>query len=139
MDLKDQIQKIIGGQKVAAVASVDEESGKALPAVRYMVTIGLDDLTLIGSTSKNSRKINQMKKNPNIALAFWEGGDFSNPYVLVKAKAEVHEDVETKRAFWSPMLEQHFKNPENPEFVIIKFLPYQIEYYHDMLMDVWTK
>ena len=49
MDLKDQILKLVGGQKVAAIATVDEESAQVLPAVRYMVTFGLDDLTLIGS------------------------------------------------------------------------------------------
>jgi general stress protein 26 len=139
MDLKDRILKIAGGQKVVAVATVDEESGQVLPAVRYMVTFGLDDLTLIGSTSRGSRKVQQMKKNSNVALTIWEGGDFSNPYVIMTAKAEVHENLETKKKYWNTELEKYFKNPDNPEYVVIKFMPSKIEYYHDMKMNIWTK
>jgi general stress protein 26 len=139
MDLKDQILKIVGGQKVAAVATVDEEAGQVRPAVRYMVTFGLDDLTLIGSTSRGSRKVQQIKKNSNVALTMWEGGDFSNPYVIVTAEAVVYEDLETKKKFWNPELEKYFMSPDNPEYVVIKFVPTNIEYYHDMKMDVWTK
>jgi general stress protein 26 len=36
-----------------------------------------------------------------------------------------------------PKLEQYFKTPENPDYVVITFAPQRIEYYHGMTMDVW--
>ena len=62
---------------MAAVATVQE--GK--PAVRFMALVGLDDLTLIGATMKSSRKVEQIKKNPEVALTIWSGKNFSDPYV----------------------------------------------------------
>jgi general stress protein 26 len=88
MSLKENILKVTGGERVAAVATVQE--GK--PVVRFMALFGLDDLTLIGATMKSSRKVEQIKKNPE---------------------------------------------PENPEYVVLKFVPQRIEYYHDMNMEVW--
>jgi general stress protein 26 len=133
MLLKESIFKVMGGQVVAAVATIRE--GK--PSVRYMSVIGLEDLTLIGTTRKASRKVEQIKNNPNVALAIWSGKDFGDPYVMIQGKAEIHEDLETKRKYWYPVMEPYFQKPENPDYVIVKFNPNGIEYYHDMKMDVW--
>ncbi len=133
MSLKESIFKAIGGQVVAAIATVNE--GK--PAVRHMALMGQEDLSLIGATRKDSRKVEQIKKTPDVALAIWSGKKFSDPYVMIQGQAKVHDDLETKKKFWSPMLEPYFQKPENPDYVVLKFIPKRIEYYHDMTMDVW--
>ena len=134
MSLKEDILKVTGGERVAAVATIQE--GK--PAVRFMALIGLDDLTLIGATMKSSRKVEQIKKNPEVSLTIWSGKNFSDPYVMIQGKALVHEDLETKKKFWNPKMEVYFQKPENPEYVVLKFVPQRIEYYHDMNMVVWV-
>ena len=133
MTLKEDIFKVIGGQVVAAVATIRE--GK--PSVRYMSIIGLEDLTMIGTTRKASRKVEQIRKNPDVALAVWSGKNFGDPYVMIHGRAEIHEDLETKKKYWYPVMEPYFQKPENPEYVVVKFKPSDIEYYHDMKMDVW--
>lgn len=133
MSLKENILKVTGGERVAAVATVKE--GK--PAVRFMALVGLDDLTLIGATMKSSRKVEQIKKNPEVALTIWSGKNFNDPYVMIQGKGIVHEDLETKKKFWNPKMEVYFQKPENPEYVVLKFVPQRIEYYHDMTMEVW--
>ena len=133
MSLKESILKVMGGQVVAAIATMQENK----PAVRYMAVMGLDDLTLIGATRKASRKVEQIKKNPDVALTVWSGKNFSDPYVMIQGSAKVHDDLETKKKFWSPMLEPYFQKPENPDYVVVRFTPRRIEYYHDMAMDVW--
>ena len=133
MSLKEDILKVTGGERVAAVATIQE--GK--PAVRFMALIGLDDLTLIGATMKSSRKVEQIKKNPEVALTIWSGKNFNDPYVMIQGKGNVHEDPETKKKFWNPKMEVYFQKPENPEYVVLKFVPQRIEYYHDMTMEVW--
>jgi general stress protein 26 len=133
MSLKENILKVMGGERVVAVATVQEYG----PSVRFMALFGLDDLTLIGATMKSSRKVEQIKKNPAVALSIWSGKDFSDPYVMIQGKGLVHEDLETKKKFWDKKLEPYFQTPENPEYVVLKFVPKRIEYYHDMNMEVW--
>lgn len=135
--LKDQIIEVIKGQKVAAVATIKEEKSQVLPAVRYMLTSGRDDLTLMAATTRRSRKVNQMRKNEKVSLTVWGGGDLGDPYVVISAKAEIHEDIETKRGFWLPGFDTIWKGPEDPEFIVIRFIPYLIEYCHGWKVDVW--
>ena len=133
MSLKEDILKVMGGEHVAAIATVQE--GK--PAVRFMALVGLGDLSLVGATMKDTRKVEQIKKNPEVALSIWSGKNYADPYVTILGKALVHDDLETKKKFWDPKLEQYFKTPENPDYVVITFAPQRIEYYHGMTMDVW--
>jgi general stress protein 26 len=135
MTLKDNILEVLRGEHVAAVATVTD----GRPAVRFMALVGQDDLSLIGGTMRSSRKVEQIRKNPEVALSIWSGKSYTDPYVLIQSKAEVHEDLETKKKFWDPKLEPYFRNPENPDYVVLKFVPQRIEYYHEMSMDLWER
>lgn len=137
MALKKQILDVIGGPHVAAVATLD---GKQ-PAVRFMVLSGFPDMTLVGGTMKVSNKVGQLKKNPDTALAVWSGKEFSDPYVEIKAKGAVHEDVATKKKYWNPMFEQYFKSADNPDFVVLVFTATEITYHGKNMssMEVWTR
>lgn len=135
MALKEKILAVMGGLHVSAVATITE--GK--PAVRFMALTGFDDLTLVGATMKDSRKVGQIKKNPEVALSIWSCKEFSDPSIVIQAKCTVHEDVAVKMRYWNPMYEQYFQNPENPVFVILKFVPQKIEYSHENTMEIWEK
>ena len=137
MALEDQIMEVIGAPQPAAVATLD---GKR-PAVRFMVLAGFPDMTLVGATMKATKKVKQLKKNPDAALAIWSGKEFSDPYVEIKAKGKVHKDVATKKKYWNPMFEQYFKTPENPDFVVLVFTANEITYHaKDMAsVDVWRR
>lgn len=139
MALEDEILGVIKGPKLSALATVIEESGQIIPAVRYMVTTGLDDLSLTAFTSASSRKISQIEKNPNVALTTRTEGDFASPYVAMRTKAEIFRDPEIKRRFWGPHLEKNVKNPEDPKYVAIRFVPSIIEYYGKGKVEVWKK
>ena len=92
MSIKEGILKVIGGEHVAALATVQE--GK--PAVRFLALLGMDDLTLIGATMKSSRKVAQIRKNPAVALSIWSGKNYADPFVMIQGRGSVHEDLETK-------------------------------------------
>ena len=95
MSIKEGIVKVIGGEHVAALATVQE--GK--PAVRFLALLGMDDLTLIGATMKSSRKVAQIRKNPAVALSIWSGKNYTDPFVMIQGRGSVHEDLETRRKF----------------------------------------
>ena len=84
MALKENIQKVIGGMHPAAIATIDQ--GK--PSVRFMVLTGFPDMTLVGATMKTSRKVAQLRKNPDTSIAIWSGKEYTDPYVTIQAKGE---------------------------------------------------
>lgn len=137
MALKENILEVMGGPHPAAVATLD---GK-LPAVRFMVLAGFPDMTLVGGTMKNSNKVAQLKKNADAALAIWSGREFSDPYVEIRAKGKIHEDVATKKKYWNPMFEQYFKSADNPDFVVLVFTATEITYHGRNMsgIEVWKR
>lgn len=137
MALKEQILEVIGGPHVAAIATLDG----TLPAVRFMVLAGFPDMTLVGGTWKASKKVEQLKKNDDAALSIWSGKEFSDPYVEIKAKGNVHEDIATKRKYWNPMFEQYFKSVDNPDFVVLVFTANEITYHGKNMasLEVWKR
>jgi|SRR5271157_2959987 len=137
MALKEKILAVTGGPHVAAVATIEE--GK--PAVRFMVLNGFDDMTFVGGTMKSTKKVAQLKKNPDTAVSIWSGKEFTDPYVIMKAKGEVHEDLATKKKYWNPMFEKYFKTVDNPDFVVLKFVASEIEYIGEGMtsMETWKR
>ncbi len=137
MELKEKIMTVIGGMHVGAVATIAGDQ----PAVRFMVFNGFDDMTLVTGTMKNTRKVEELKAHPTAAISIWSGKEFSDPYVGIRAKAEVHEDRETKEQYWSPMFEEFFKSPDNPDFVVLVFTAEMIEYYTPPVTEpkIWKR
>jgi general stress protein 26 len=137
MTVMEKILKVIGGPHPAAIATLD----KGMPAVRFMVLTGLPDMTLVGGTGTASRKVAQLRENPNAAIAIWSGKEFTDPYVRIRATGEVHEDLATKKKYWNPMFEQYFKKVDNPDYVVLVFTAEEIEYTDPptMSMETWRR
>jgi general stress protein 26 len=133
MKLEEKILGVMGGVHVGAVATIWD----GRPAVRFMALTGNEDLSLVGGTMKDSRKVEQIKKNPHAAISIWSCREFTDPYVVVEAEAHVHEDIPTKKRYWDPVWKDFFKSPENPEWVVLRFVPVSIEYYDREGMEVW--
>jgi general stress protein 26 len=137
MELREKILEVISGPHAAAVATLDGKN----PAVRFMLLKGFPDLTLVGGTMKSSRKVVQLKKNPDVAIAVWSGKEITDPYVEIQAKAKIHEDAETKKKYWNPMFIPYFKSVDNPEFVVLKFTASEVTYYIPSMRsrEVWKR
>jgi len=137
MALKEKILEVVGGPHVAAVATV----AGGLPAVRFMVLNGFEDMTFVSGTMKATRKVEQLRKNPNAAMSIWSGKEFTDPYVVIQARGEVHDDVKTKKKYWNPMFEQYFKSVDNPDFVVLVFTAREIEYHGPNMMEpeIWKR
>jgi general stress protein 26 len=88
---------------------------------------------------KSSRKVQQIREKPVVAISIWSGENYSDPYVVMESMTEVYEDMNMKKLFWNPNLEQYFQTPENPDYVVVKFVPQRIEYYGGMVMEAWER
>ena len=137
MELREKILEVIRGPHTAAVATLDGN----LPAVRFMLLNGFPDMTLVGGTMKSSRKVVQLKKNADVDIAVWSGKEITDPYVEIRARAEIHDDIATKKKYWNPMFVPYFRSVDNPDFVVLIFTANEITYYIPSMRsrEVWKR
>jgi general stress protein 26 len=137
MALKEKILEVMGGMHVGAVATIAGD----VPAVRFMSLEGHDDLMIVGATRKSSRKVEQIKNSPTVAISIWSCRTYTDPFVVIQAKAEVHDDMATKQKYWNEVRAQFFKTVDNPDYVVVMFTPQRIEYYEPAArkMEVWER
>ena len=101
------------------------------PRVRIVSPVVEDDMSIWVTTRSTSRKINQLRENPKICLAFVEPpeGDKS---VTVIGEAQIIPDLEKRRRTWklAPFdLYEHFPDgPDSDDFCLLKIIPKKIEW-----------
>lgn len=122
--LKKKILKVIGGMRLASLATVRDNK----PWVRFVVSYN-DDLILYISTFASSRKVKQIKKNPDVHLTI--GGSLANlkaPYVQVAGKANIRNDASIRQRCWHKYMNKYYSGPDDPEYVVLEVKPQIIEY-----------
>jgi general stress protein 26 len=106
------------------------------PRVRPVSPIIGDDMSIWITCFSSSRKVNQIKQNHKICLAFVEqpNGDKS---ATVIGNAKTVTDLKEKKKVWKLAkfnLFEHFpKGPESKDFCLLKIVPDFIEW-----RDNWT-
>lgn len=124
-ELKRRILELITNYPVGSLATIKD--GK--PWVRYMVVQPQADLTLFTTSFAPSRKVEQIRKNPNVHLAFGaDPRDYALPYVNIVGTAEILTDSATKLKCWKEEYKQYYKGPDDPNYVVIRIVPSLIEY-----------
>ena len=136
--LKDHILEIIGKPQLASLATLTEE-GK--PWVRYVMVTGDKDLSLRFASFLESRKVAQIKKNPEVHLTCGvTSPESADSYLQVQGRAEVTTDEAQRRAYWKDELKRYFSGPDDPNYCIVRVVPYRIEYMApgSMEPEVWV-
>src|SRR3989338_3499476 len=124
--LREKILKVVKGEKLASLATI--ASGR--PWVRYVVSHNDGrGLNLYVCTYRDSRKIRQIQKNPNVHITI--GGNMENleaPYVQVAAMARVRSDAGIRKKLWREFMRKYYTGPNDPHYVVIEAKPELIEY-----------
>lgn len=122
--LRNKILKVIAGSKLASLATIAD--GK--PWVRYVVSRS-EGFTLYICTFRSSRKVVQIKKNPNVHITI--GGSMEHmdaPYVQIAAKAKIRSDSAIRRKLWLDFMKKYYTGVDDSEYVVIEAKPEFIEY-----------
>ena len=138
-DLAQRIFTIIKEPYLASFATITED-GK--PWVRYVTPHASEDLTIRFSTFIGSRKVAQIKKNPEVHLTCGVTDPATaQTYLQIQGKAELSTDKAEREAFWNDYLKRYFKGPDDPNYGIIIVKPYRIELYTmgNFKPEVWKK
>jgi general stress protein 26 len=138
-DLQQRILDIVHKPQLATLATVTEQNN---PWVRYVVTVGDGDLILRCATFVDSRKADQIEKDPNVHLTCGVTSlQEIQPYLQIQGQAKVTADKEERHAFWNDILAPMFDGPDDPRYSVIVITPYRIEYCTpgSYEPEVWTR
>ena len=126
MTLKERILAKINQPTLSALATITED-GK--PWVRYVTPMADKNLTLWMATSITTRKVAQIRKNPEVHLTVGVTTmETAESYLQIQGRAEILTDEKTKKAVWFEQLKAVFSGSDDPNYTVCKITPYRIEY-----------
>ncbi len=102
--------------------SLDENN---LPMVRTMDPFPPEsDFTVWFGTNAKSRKVNQIKTNPNVTLYYLDKD--ASGYVVIHGKAQLVDDDKEKEKHWKVEWESFYPN-KSEDYLLIKVTPLRME------------
>lgn len=126
-------QTIIDSARSRTFVTVNE-NGK--PQARTMYVFPPEENMVIWlGTSTGSRKVKQIKNNPNVMVFYFDTKGHS--YVSVAGKAHIVNDPEKKVHYWKRSWTRYYPDPEK-DYILIKVIPERMEicsYKHKLFWD----
>ncbi len=135
--VKEKISKVLKNHHFAVLATVTTDK-KPKPWVRYVFVNSDKDFNLWFASFKDSRKVIQIKKNPEVHLTLGvDSSDEMGNYLQIQGKAKLVTDKKTLKTKWKKDWANYFKGPEDPNYSIISVKPYRIEFVTMKGAEVW--
>lgn len=124
-DIK-RIQKMLQNRD-AMVASVNEAG---FPETKAMFLRQIDDVHIFWfSSNVSARSTGQWAKNPKASVYLVDAKSVTG--VLFTGTMRVHEDAETKKAFWKVTdLQYYSQGPSDPDYCMLEFIAEHVRVYH---------
>jgi len=98
---------------------------EAHPA-KVLAEIEEDPLTIYISTNTSSKKMKQIKENPNVAIYYSLPEKYKG--VMFQGKVEILDDIEFKKKIWFKTWTMFYPTgPEDPDFTILKLKPKRLK------------
>lgn len=127
----EQIIKFIQKQKVAFIASVDEDGFPNMKAM--LVPRKIDGNCFYFSTNTSAMRSQQFMKNPKSSIYFYNKGRFKYEGIMLIGTMEVLQDDEIKKEIWSTGdIIYYRKGVTDPDYCVLKFTAKKGRYYCDL-------
>jgi len=98
------------------------------PWVRYVFCVGSGDMTVRFASFKDSRKVAQLRSNPEVHLTCGVTTlTEMQPYLQIQGRAEFLTDTAERHGFWKESLNSYFNGPDDPNYGVVVITPYCIE------------
>jgi general stress protein 26 len=124
-DVKQRIIEMLQSSQLASFATITPE-GK--PWVRYVFCEGRADMTIRFATFRHSRKVAQIRNNPEVHLTCGASAPADmKPYLQIQAHAEFCTDAAERHGFWKESLKNYFQGQDDPNYGVVVITPYRIE------------
>ncbi|SOE20060.1 General stress protein 26 [Spirosomataceae bacterium TFI 002] len=120
--LKSIAREIIAESTHCNLITVDDEGR---PRVRVMDAFAPEnDFTVWLATNPRSRKVEQIKNNPNATLYYLTPDRMS--YVMIQGEAEIVNDLDKKNQYWKEGWESFYPD-KSKDMILIKVSPRWME------------
>jgi len=125
-ELRQKVRDLLREPVLASLATLTED-GK--PWVRYVVATAGDDLTLRFASFLNSRKVEQIRRDPNVHMTcgVTDLGSMQ-PYLQIEGRGHILTDEGERRGYWKEELRRYFTGPDDPNYCVVRVAPTRIEF-----------
>jgi len=140
--VSDLKQRIIESAKELQLINFATITGDGKPWVRYVMGKADGGLVFRFCTRLESRKVSQIKKNPDVHISLGVTSlETAKHWLQVQGKAEVSLDRNERDSFWFDELNNYFSGPDDPSYCIVIVSPSRIEFgtMGSMTPEVWEK
>lgn len=120
MKTRERMMEFIQKQKVAVIASVDEEG---FPNIKAMyVPRKIDGDCFYFTTNLSSMRSQQFLKNPKASIYFFQKGRFQYEGIMLTGTMEVLVDEEIKKEIWRDGDTMYYtQGVTDPDYCVLKF------------------
>lgn len=128
MKTRDDMIAFIQKQKVAFIASVDEEG---FPNVKAMFAPRkIEGDSFYFSTNTSSMRSRQFTKNSKASIYFYNKGRFKYEGIMLIGTMEVLQDDEIKKEIWCTGDTMYYKQGvTDPDYCVLKFTAVKCRHY----------
>jgi general stress protein 26 len=115
-------KKIISEAQTCSLITLDKND---VPMIRLMDPFEPDgDFTIWFGTNSQSRKVDQIRNNPEVGLYYLENDD--SGYVVIHGRAELVDDIEEKARRWKEEWTAFYPE-KSKDYLLIKVIPKWME------------
>ena len=131
MKTREHLIEFIKKQKVAFIASVDEDGFPNMKAM--FVPRKIEENCFYFTTNTSSMRSQQFMKNPKASIYFYNKGRFRYEGVMLIGTMEVLQDEETKKEIWRTGDTMFYKQGvTDPDYCVLKFTAIKGRHYCDL-------
>lgn len=131
MKTREQILEFIEKQKVAFVASVDEDGFPNMKAM--FVPRKIDGNCFYFTTNTSSLRAQQYMKNPKASIYFYNKGRFRYEGLMLTGTMEVLQDEASKKEIWRTGDTMYYRQGvADPDYCVLKFTAIGGRHYCDL-------
>ena len=131
MKAKEKIFDFIKKQKVAFVASIDQEGFPNMKAM--LMPRKIDGNSFYFTTNTSSMRTKQYIENEKACIYFYNKGQVKYEGVMLIGNVEVLTDEETKKEIWKVGDRMFYRQGvKDPDYCVLKFTANKGRYYCDL-------
>lgn len=131
MKTREQMIEFIQKQKVAFIASVDEDGFPNMKAM--FMPRKIDGNSFYFTTNTSSMRSQQYMKNSKASIYFYNKGRFRYEGIMLTGTMEVLQDDETKKDIWRTGDMMFYKQGvTDPDYCVLKFTAIKGRHYCDL-------
>lgn len=131
MKTREQVIEFIQNQKVAFIASVDEDGFPNMKAM--FVPRKIDGNYFYFTTNTSSMRSQQYMTNPKASIYFYNKGRFKYEGLMLTGTMEVLQDNDIKQEIWQAGDTIYYsQGVTDPDYCVLKFTAIKGRYYSSL-------